>query len=74
MAVITVPQSSTLVVKVQTGLNASGNPVYRNLNFSNVKPSAADADVYAVGLGFAGLQTYPAVNLVRVDTGNLVSQ
>ena len=74
MAVVTVPQSSTLTVKVQTGLNAAGNPVYKNLNFASVKPSAADADVYAVGVGFAGLQKYPAVNVARVNTDNLVNQ
>ena len=74
MAVTKSPQATRFVVKVQTGLNAAGNPVYRLRSFINVKPAAADSDVYAVGLGLASLQKYPAVNVARIDEANLISQ
>ena len=74
MAVTKAPQTTKLVVKVQTGLNAAGNPVYRLRSFANVKSGAADSDVYAVGLGLASLQKYPAVNVARIDEANLISQ
>ena len=74
MAVTKVPQTTKLVVKVQTGLNAAGNPVYKMRSFANVKPAAADSDIHAIGLGLAGLQKYPPVNVARIDEGNLISQ
>lgn len=74
MAVIKTPQSSKLVVKVQTGVNTSGNPVYRLRSFQNVKPSAADADVHAVAQALADLQQHAVANIARVEEGNLVNQ
>ncbi len=74
MAVSNVPQSSRFVVKVQTGLNAAGNPVYRQCNFRNLKVDAAEADVYAAGQGLGGLQTYPVATISRIDEGNLMNQ
>lgn len=73
MAVEKMPQKTALGVKIQTGLNAAGNPVYKTLSFSSVKPAATDTDVYAVGLGLAGLQKYPPVNIARTDYSNLVN-
>lgn len=74
MAVTKVPQATKLVVKIQTGVNTNGNPVYRLRSFMNVKPGAADADIHAIGQALAGLQKYPAVNIARVDEGNLMNQ
>ncbi len=74
MAITKVPQASRLVVKVQTGVNATGNPVYRLRSFQNLKPGAADADIHAIGQALVGLQKYPAVNIGRVDESNLINQ
>jgi hypothetical protein len=74
MAVNNVPQTSRAVVKVQTGLNAAGNPVYRLCNFRNLKVDALDADVYAAAQGLGGLQTYPVATISRINEGNLISQ
>lgn len=73
MAVQKVPQKTTLGIKIQTGLNSAGNPIYKTLGFSNVKVAATDDNVYAIGLGLAGLQKYPAVALMRTDSSNLIS-
>ena len=74
MAVVKVPQSSTLSLKFQTGVNATGNPVYKTVSYSNTKPAATDADMYAIGQGLGGLQVYPVANIARVDSGNLINQ
>ena len=74
MAVTKLAQNGKLVVKVETGVNASGNPTYRLRSFQNVKPGAADADVYAVAQALANLQQHPVINVTRMETGNLVSE
>ena len=73
MAVQKVPQKTTLGIKIQTGLNAGGNPTYKTLGFSNVKSAATDENVYAIGNGLAGLQQYPAVAIIRTDGSNLIN-
>ncbi|MEN6414803.1 MAG: DUF1659 domain-containing protein [Veillonellales bacterium] len=74
MAVNKVAQSTRLVVKVQTGTNAAGNPVYRQRSFTNTKASAADSDVYAIGQGLGSLQKYPVISISRLDENTLVNQ
>ena len=73
MAIQNIPQKTTLGIKLQTGLNAAGNPIYKTLSFSSVKPAATDENVYAVGLGLAGLQKYPPVGIARTNSSNLIS-
>jgi len=74
MAVTKVEQNGKLVVKVETGVNASGNPTYRLRSFQNVKPGAADGDVYAVAQALVNLQQHTVVNVARMEEGNLVNQ
>ncbi|SDF79387.1 DUF1659 domain-containing protein [Sporolituus thermophilus] len=74
MATVKLPQASRLVIKVQTGLNAAGNPIYKQRAFRNVKAGATDADVHAVGLALAGLQKHQVAGVLRVDEGELVNQ
>lgn len=74
MAIVKTPQSSKLVIKVQTGVNASGKPVYRLRSYTNVKTSAVDADVFAVGQAMGALQRFSAFELSRQDQGTLQAQ
>ena len=74
MAVSNIPQTSRAVVKVQTGINAAGNPVYRLCNFRNLKVAAANADVHVVAQGLGSLQKYPVTLIARIDEGNLISE
>ena len=74
MAIVKVPQSARLTVKIQTGLNDAGNPVFRSRNFANLKPDAADADVYSVGAGIAALQLHPVASILKLDEISLVDQ
>ncbi|HWR38074.1 MAG TPA: DUF1659 domain-containing protein [Patescibacteria group bacterium] len=74
MAVVKVPQNGTLTLRVQTGLNAAGSPVYAKRNMTGVKPAASIDDVYAVGTALAELQKYPLADIVLTESNNLVSQ
>jgi hypothetical protein len=74
MAVIKVPQSARMVVKVQTGVNSLGKPVTRLRSFKNVKPDATDADIFAVGQGLSDLQQYPVISIAREDDSDLIEQ
>lgn len=73
MAVNRVPQGSRMVISIQNGVNASGQPVYVQRTYKIVKASAVDADVYAVAQGMANLQKYPVTSISRLDEGNLVN-
>lgn len=74
MAVVSMPQASRLQIKVQTGLNASGAPVYRVRSLQNLKPAAADDAVYAVAQGLGSLQQHGVIAVSRQDGANLVEQ
>lgn len=74
MAIIKTAQTSELSLKVQTGVNASGQPVYRVRAYTNVKAAAADSDIFAIGTGIGTLQKYPVNGVSRGDAGVLVSQ
>ncbi|SEO71603.1 DUF1659 domain-containing protein [Propionispora vibrioides] len=46
MAITKVPQTSRLQIKVESGTTTSGQTAYKVRSYSNLKPDAADADVY----------------------------
>ena len=74
MAVVKNPQPGKMVLRVQKGINAEGKPVYSQHSFANLKPAAADSDVYAVAQGIGSLQSLPVADISRQDVGNLVDQ
>lgn len=62
-----------MILKVQTGLDSAGKPVYKQRSLAGLKASAADADVYAVGAEIAALQKHTPFVVERVDEGTLSS-
>lgn len=74
MAIVNMPQSNRIQLKVQTGLSGTGAPVYALRNFYNVKPAASDDSMYAVGVNLAGLQKDTLVAISTIATANLVEQ
>ena len=74
MAVVKIPQASTLGIKVQTGISPTGSPVFKTFRFGSVKPGALDADIFAVGQALAGLQKHSVTGLIREDNGELLNQ
>lgn len=74
MAVVKIPKATTLSIKVQSGVSATGAAVYKTLRFGSVKPAASDADIFAVGLALGNLQAYPIAALIREDNADLMNQ
>ena len=72
MPVNRVPGGTVLQLELQTGLDAQGNPVYRNKNLRYVKPDAADQDLYDVAQALAGLQEHTLSKVSRIDASQLV--
>ncbi|ADI02005.1 MAG TPA: DUF1659 domain-containing protein [Syntrophothermus lipocalidus] len=71
MAVQAVTVTSELIVNVENGVNAQGNPILAARRYRNVKPSATSDDVYAVGQTLAGLQEKPVAGIQRRDVADL---
>lgn len=71
MAVEVTPLSSRLSLRMHTGTDGEGNPVFRTRSYSGVKPSAADQDVYDVALAIAGLQQHSVEEISRVNENGL---
>ncbi|CEP68839.1 Protein of unknown function DUF1659 [Moorella glycerini] len=71
MAVISTPLATTLRLQVQTGTDATGQPVYRVRSYSRVKPSASDQDVYDVAQAIGSLQVHPVNAVSRVNENDL---
>lgn len=72
MAVTRVPSGTTLRLELRVGTDARGNPVIRNKSLNNVKPEAADQDLFDVANALAGLQEYPLAGIGRIDGAGLI--
>ena len=73
MAVVKVPQNSTIAIKLQKGVTTSDSPAYVTRNYA-CKASAADQDLFDVAQALMGLQKYPLAEITRVDNASLVNQ
>ena len=71
MAVNKVPTGCTLRLEFQTGVDISGNPVFRNKSLNNVKVAAADQDIYDTAQTLSGLQANTLNSVSRVDSAVL---
>lgn len=74
MAVVNIPQKTTLSIQVQKGISESGNPIYAYRNYSNVKPDATSQNIFHVANAIAGLQAYALASIQRVDYSKLMNQ
>ena len=74
MAATKVPLGSTLRLIVQTGTDEEGNPVLKSRNYRNVKPTAADQDLFDIASTLAALQKHTLNGVQRVDEANLINQ
>jgi ribosome maturation protein Sdo1 len=71
MAVAYLPTLSRMQIRVQTGTDSEGKPVFKSRNYNNLKPSSTDEDFYAVALAIAGLQTHLVDRIRRINEGDL---
>jgi hypothetical protein len=68
MAVTTSPVSSDLVLLMDNGIGASGQPLSRARRYSNIKTTATNEDLYAVADSLTGLQSQTRLAVRRQDT------
>ena len=73
LAVVKLPQSSTIAVKLQKGVTTSGSPAYVTRNYI-AKSTATDQDLFDVAQALVGLQSYSLAEISRVDNASLINQ
>jgi hypothetical protein len=71
MAVINTPQSGRLSVNVVETVN--GKETAHARNFTGLKPTATDQDVFDVGTAIAGLQKLSLTSISRTNASDLTS-
>lgn len=71
MAVKKVPQSSSLILLLQKGLDANGKPVLKKQTLHNIRIEAADADLQTFAQALGGLQKLAFQSVRRVDEASL---
>lgn len=71
MAVTTSSLSSDLILVMDDGIGASGQPLSKNRTFKNVKTGANNEDVYAAAQTLIGLQSKTNKAIQRRDTVEL---
>lgn len=74
MPVTVNPLSSRLQLRLVVGQDDQGNPVYRTRSYANVKATASDDAVFAVGSALAGLQQHDLEEVRRVNEFVLVEE
>jgi len=71
MPVSAIPIVTRMVLRLNTGLDENFNPVYRNRTWSNIKPSATDADLHELAQELAFLQVHTLSSVRKVDENEL---
>lgn len=74
MAVQVMGLPGTLVLRLNTGTDGDGNPVYTNRRLSNVHANAESEAVYDVALAIAGLQVHPLTTVQHQENSELVEE
>jgi hypothetical protein len=69
--VVSKTDTSHLIIRTQTGTTPTGKPILKNRAYTNVKVTASDEDVYAIGEAMANLQSDPVVAVERLNSNTL---
>jgi len=67
-------QSTKLVLKVVTGMNADGKATTASRTFGSVNPAISDDDLLSIGTKLGGLQSHELATVNRIDTSSLVEE
>lgn len=65
--------TTTLKIKVENGMNATGATKYATRTVSNINPELTDDDLLAIGEGFAALQVHDVGDIQRSEVSTLVN-
>ena len=73
MAINSTPLASDMVLVMDNGIGASGQPLSQNRTYKNLKTDATNVDIYAVAETLIGLQDKTNQAIQRRDTVELES-
>jgi len=68
-----VPSRSVLIINVETGVDAKGNPVIKARRYANLKPTATADAVMTVSNAIAGLQQHALVSVQQEQLNNVAT-
>lgn len=74
MAVKQKSETAKLLVKVRTGSNEKGNPVYKQRAVANLNPALTNDDVFDIGEGLGNLQVHDVEEIGRQAYAVLVKE
>ena len=74
MAVLKNPESTSLVLEIESGVDSKGVTTYRKKTFSNINVTATPENVYAVATAIAAVLENGTRDYILKDTSKLVNQ
>jgi hypothetical protein len=74
MAVVSTKVASTLKLTMKVGVDINGKDKFVTKTLSNLKVTAVDEDIFAIGAAISNIKTYPLFGLDRQDQFSLVSE
>ncbi|GMB08671.1 DUF1659 domain-containing protein [Thermolongibacillus altinsuensis] len=60
-------QRSQLRLVFESGMTEDGKPLYKNKNYSNIKPTATESSLFSVAQALASLQSASLAHVQRTD-------
>lgn len=74
MALIYEKNYTRCQVRLQSGVDGNGEPVYVARTFGRIHPDTSHQDLYDVIIGIMNLQSLPVNAVRRLDDGELIQQ
>ncbi|MBU3181829.1 DUF1659 domain-containing protein [Clostridium psychrophilum] len=74
MAVISTKVSSALKLTMKVGVDINGKDKFATKVLGNLKVTALDEDIFAIGQAISNMKTYPLFGLDRQDQCSLVTE
>ncbi|NLM51562.1 MAG: DUF1659 domain-containing protein [Firmicutes bacterium] len=74
MAIILEPNYSRCQVRLQSGVDDQGNPVFVSRTYGRIRPEATHEDVYEVITALMSLQSLDVYAIRRLEEGELINE
>jgi hypothetical protein len=71
MAIVSTKVASALKLTMKTGVDINGKDKLVTKTLSNLKVTAVDEDIFAIGEAISNIKTYPLVSLSKEDQYSL---
>ena len=74
MAVLSTKVASALKLTMKVGVDENGKDKFASKKLSNLKTTAVDEDIFAIGEAISNIKTYPLFGMDREDQFSLVRE